>query len=344
MAWRVYGSGNNWYDVIAGNDECWNNVTHFGTGWTKFGDDSVNYISEAELGNTWEEATTSFNCESLGTWRPTLRLNITPPQLDIEQLPPYEPFYNMGGKTITEISQETHQIYADSNLGGYNIYFNEYFPGIEDRAFTSDLVYSDWRPISNVFIGDDYLTANYLQTYYDVDSIDYLYTSAPNIVNLYFTIQDGDTQSQIVNELFGQEYYQKIIDIYTSGGMSNISIEELLSSNNKAISQNLKFFVASWDWKEDDDDFEEILFPFTDEELISYNFNENTFIVQEAFTNDGSPNFLQHQYNSPGIKTIKAFVMSTITNIGRPPNFVPEEYVLVIKSLSIRVNLNLDDI
>lgn len=344
MAWRIYGSGDNWYDVIAGNDECWNNVTHFGTGWTNRGDNHAGYITEAELGNTWDDAGTSRDCEGLGTWRPTLRLNITPPTIDVEELPPYQPFYNMGGKTITEVNEEEHPVFANPELGGYNIYFNDFFPGFENRPINNDLTYSDWRPISNIFIGDDYLTANYLQTYYDTDDINYLYTSAPNIVNLYFTIQDGENESQVVTEQFGLEYYQKIIDIYTSNGMDDMSVSTLLSENNRYLSQNLKFFVASWDWKESDEKFDELVFPYTNEDMIGYNFNQNTFIVQDAFDVDGSPRMLQHQYNSPGLKTIKAFVMSTVTNDGREPDFSPEEHVLILKTLTIRLYLGLDDI
>ena len=72
--------------------------------------------------------------------------------------------------------------------------------------------------------------------------------------------------------------------------------------------------------------------------------NQNTFIVQDAFNIDGSPKLLQHQDNSPGLKTIKAFVMSTVTNLGREPDLIPEEHVLVIKALTIRLYLGLDDI
>lgn len=344
MAWRIYGTGDNWYDVIAGNDECWNNFMHMGTGWTNSGDGYDNYITEAELDNTWEEASPASSCEGIGIWRPTLRLNITPPTIEVQELPPYQPFYNMGGKTLSDLEEEEHPVFAEPEKGGYNIYFNESFPGFETRPLNADLTYDDWRPISNVFIGDDYLTANYIQSYYDTDSIDYLYTSAPNIVNLYFTVQDGENVSQVVEESFGLEYYQKIIDIYTANGMSDISIDTLLSESNRYLSQNLKFFVASWDWKESDEDFEELAFPYTNEDMIGLNFNDNIFVVQDAFDDDGNPRVLQHQYNSPGLKTIKAFVMSTVTNTGREPDFIPEEHVLVLKSLTIRVYLGLDDI
>ena len=219
-----------------------------------------------------------------------------------------------------------------------NIYFDENFPGLDGTPFTNNFTYNDWRPISNVFIGDDYLTATYLQNYYEYDTIEYLISSAPNIVNLYFSVQDGDEQAQVVDELFGQEYYQNIIDIYMNNGMDEIDVEQLLSEDNKYLSQNLKFFVFNWDWKENDIDFEDVTFPYTDEELIDYNYNDNTFIVQEAFNIDGSPNLLQNQYNSPGLKIIKGFVMSIITNSNG------DEYVLVIKGITIRIHLGLDDI
>ncbi len=342
IMWRLYESGgDNWNDVMAANDGgCVNQVTEFGTSW------AFDVYDDSDYGNSWSDvidgAPSGCSNPAMDVGyraRPTLNLNITPPTIDIEAVPPYEPFYNMGGKTLEDIATETHVVFADSDLGGYNIYFNEEFPNFSSStAFQANGVYSDWRPISNIFVGNDYLSGVYLQTYYGTNTDEYLGSSAPNIVNLYFSIQDGDNNPQIVDELFGQEYYQKIIEKYQAMGMGDMDVETLLSENNKYLSQNLKFFVMDWDWKEEDDDFLDVQFPYTDEEMIAYNYNDNTFIVQDAFTPDGSPNTLQHQYNSPGLKIIKAFVMSTVTNA------LGEEHVLVIKSLTVRIYLGLDDI
>ena len=116
MAWRIYGTGDNWFDAMAGNDECWNQTGHIGTGWTNLGDNYSDYITESELDNTWTEAATTFNCEGWGTWRPTLRLNVRPPLVDIEDLPPYQPFYNMGGKNLDDVYEEQHQILANPDF------------------------------------------------------------------------------------------------------------------------------------------------------------------------------------------------------------------------------------
>jgi hypothetical protein len=332
IQWKLYGEsdGDDWSDLVSGNDECHNQVVDFGSSWAHQGENDGWYS------NTWSEVG-GYNCGG-GKHRPALNLNIKPPVIAIEEVPEYEEFFNMGGKTLSEVMEERHTIFVDEELGGYNIYFDEYFNGLEGLPFTSAIVYDDWRPISNVFIGDNYLTSTYLHTYYDFDTYEYFSSSAPNIVNLYFTIQDGAYNAQIVEELFGQEYYQKIIDIYESFGMSGVTIDDLLDENRIGLSQNLKFFVFDWNWKEDDLDFEDIEFPYTETEMLNYNYNENIFIVTDAFNADGSPNMLQHQYNSPGLKVIKAFVMTTVTN------FNGDEHVLVIKSMTVRINLGLDDV
>ena len=330
---RIYGSmglGNpqEAFAPISGNDgECYNTLQTWGTWWAAVEDDDV----------------TDGTVLCTGYWsspiRPVINVNINPPEISAYETPPYEKFFNLGGKSINEYGQDTYLTFGDESLRGYNIYFSENFTDIEDYPLLANLVYDDWRPISNVFIGDDYLTATYLQRYYEYESYDYLFSSAPNIVNLYATIQDGENLSAIVSDMFGQEYYQKILDIYQNNiGLSDsFTVEDLLSVDNNYLSQKLKFFVVDWDWKEDEMDIKDIIFPYTDEELFALQ-SDNTFYVRDVFNSDGSPNVLQHQYNSPGIKTIKMIVMSTVTNSYN------EELVLVLKSLDVRIFLGLDDV
>ena len=58
-----------------------------------------------------------------------------------------------------------------------------------------------------------------------------------------------------------------------------------LSLSELAGSFRVKFFVFNWDWREDDLDFEDIQFPETDEDLLGYNFNDNTILVDDYTPN-----------------------------------------------------------
>ena len=88
----------------------------------------------------------------------------------------------------------------------------------------------DWKPISNIFIGNQNNIDNpnnvFVQRYYDFGTQDYLKSSAPNLVNLYFDMALNDYSFDIT------------YDNYFSDRTGNIGVK-----------------ILNWDWREGDYDF-----------------------------------------------------------------------------------------
>tara|TARA_Y100000361_G_C11142486_1_gene335940 strand:- start:388 stop:1677 length:1290 start_codon:yes stop_codon:yes gene_type:complete len=130
----------------------------------------------------------------------------------------------------------------------------------------------DWRPITEVFIGnptDINNSANiFLQRYYEFGSSDYIRTSAPNVVSLIVTLAENNNAFNIT----------PIDNPYAAGG-GEIGIR-----------------VLNWDWSEGEYEF-------------LNDFVSDDADIDENYVNlfDEEP-FLMHQYDSPGLKTIKATV------------------------------------
>jgi len=312
--------------------------TVYATGYTEAcGGDYFRDENNAVV-NTYLALGTDMTCS--GNTRPRMRAHIRPPYSEVFEVPPYQPFYNMGGTTFENYMNEEYMIYGVPTLGGYNIYFcQELFLGYPTpygHPYHPDYIYNNWRPISNVFIGNNVDTGTYLQRYYDVTSNEYLDSSAPNIVNFYVTIHNGSGQTYDIIEMNGTEYYQKVLDHYQNLGGGDITVEDLISSC-EGQSQKLKFFVLNWNWKEGDPELDEITLPYDNEELNQY-YSQNEMIVSDVYDIDGNNIFLQNQYNSPGLKIIKAGVFSIIKNS------VGEEFVSSMKSITVRINLGLDDV
>tara|TARA_Y100000593_G_scaffold92162_1_gene182902 strand:- start:62 stop:1354 length:1293 start_codon:yes stop_codon:yes gene_type:complete len=130
----------------------------------------------------------------------------------------------------------------------------------------------DWRPISNVFIGNPNIPDSgvFLQKYYEFGTTDYIRTSAPNNVNLYFDIALNDNSFDIN---FDNYYNNRTGDIY--------------------------FKVLNWDWKEGDLEYSNDFIDSCNLDCISvYQADQNT------------PNVLTHQYDTSGLKIIKVAVFS----------------------------------
>ena len=273
---------------------------------------------------------------------PGFYIRITPPVYDdIDFSAALNQFYGLEGMTIDQFV-ENEQIYgALPSYGGYSIEFseNEIFGTFSGGLFTPEYIFNKWRPISNVYTagpsysGDDIEDGTYLQRYYDINDPYYLYSSAPNIVNLYFDIAK-DEISYDVNII---DYYDLIANHYIEMGASEELTGETLISSYPGVSQKLKMAVVNWNWLEGDEDFEHISFPQNDDELWLANL-ENNFYVVDLFNADGTYNILQNQYQSPGIKIIKAIVFSVLTNS------LNQEYTTLLKTVTIRINLNLDDV
>lgn len=191
------------------------------------------------------------------------------------------------------------------NMPEYNAY-GQYYYNQEDNldfldgsgiktTFKSDDLYSkitsegyiaaddsddmpDWRPITEVFIGNPTAIDNpanvFLQKYYEFGSSDYIRTSAPNVVSLMVTLAENNNAFNIT----------PISNPYQGGG-GNIGIR-----------------VLNWDWSEGE--YESSNDFVSDDIDIDGNYMDLY----------GSQNYLTHQYDSSGLKTIKATVYARQTD------------------------------
>lgn len=186
----------------------------------------------------------------------------------------------------------------------------------------------DFRYISNVYVGSDYNTGVYLQKYHELGSVDYIRTSAPNIVTLYFDIA------------------------YETGAFA---IEEISQSDKNNF--DFKYVVLDWD-SGDDFNFNQFVFPSNNSEYTVKKQAENILIPADVYANGGEQiclqnqniqnetmcNMLQHQYNEPGLKTIRAL------GIVWPKTYVEQEgnsdftNFVYIKEITIKLYLGLDGV
>ena len=136
----------------------------------------------------------------------------------------------------------------------------------------------DWRPITEVFIGNPTDINNpaniFLQKYYEFGSTDYIRTSAPNVVSLMVSLAENNKAFNITP--MGNPY---------SAGGGEIGIR-----------------VLNWDWTEGEYEF-------------SNDFVSDDVNVDGNYINlYGDDNYLTHQYDSSGLKTIKATVYARETD------------------------------
>ena len=268
--------------------------------------------------------------------RPMLRLRIKPPTAEVFEIPEWQFFYNMGGQTLEEYFSIEHPNGFSPELGGYNIHYDvELFP--DEYTFLFNHIYDDWRPISNIFTNvyenvDDNI---FIQLYYGYGSEEYLFSSAPTEVGLYFDIADS-TDIFDINYI---DYFNNVANHYISYGANPSLTGELLYNDFQSHAQPLKFFVVNWDYRDGDEDFSDVVFPNSLEEIEFLKITENIYDVIDVIdlTNQFS-NILYNQYESPGIKHIKVVVFSTITDD------LNKELALVVKTVDIKINLGLDDV
>jgi len=159
----------------------------------------------------------------------------------------------------------------------------------------------DWRPISNVFIGNaadiDNSQNVFIQKYYEFGSFNYLKTSAPNVVFLSFDLVENNNAFNLT----------PITNPYSDGsGLIGVRI-------------------LNWDWKEGDSEYPS--------DFIS-GFSTIDANYFELGTTNTTDTYLSHQYNSSGLKTIKASVFSKEYATGK----------MRYKNIDIKLFLGLDGV
>ena len=161
----------------------------------------------------------------------------------------------------------------------------------------------DFRPITEAKIS----TLD-IQNYYSTKT-ERLFTSAPNVVNLNFSIAE-DTSAFNVN----------YIEPANWGDIE------------------FKAFVVNWDWKEGEPEvWDEIVsdFPKTEPELFLKRNQDNTYNYVDVLNGE-----LINNYQEYGIKIIKAVVFSYYNDTGEDGYYIP----LVWKLLTIKININADSV
>ena len=189
------------------------------------------------------------------------------------------PEYNSYGQYYY-VDEGTEDFWQDSGAGTTNRSDDIYTTIIDEGTINDETNEPDWRPISNVYVGNPQNVGNpnnvFIQKYYEFGSNDYLKASAPNLVHLYFDIALNDKN-------FNINY-----DNYYNSRTGNIGVK-----------------ILNWDWVEGDSNFSNDFVSSVDAEYMDLYQNDNT-----------TPNVLSHQYTSPGLKIIKAAVYST-DDVGR---------------------------
>jgi len=168
------------------------------------------------------------------------------------------------------------------------------------------------RPITHAYIGSTADNIKLLNRYYDVNDLDYIYTSAPNIVKISMDVTD--------------KYMETLI-----------TKDDIILPDNYPEDLQYVFMIASWDGEIKTS--EEINNEYT--QLINNNNIEvvestNKLYTYQTLRNEfNNINYFEHQYLTSGIKIVKA-IFSEMSMSTR--NFYKEKIV------TIKLNLNTDQI
>ena len=195
-----------------------------------------------------------------------------------------ENFWDTSG-TITPFS--TDDLYTIITEEGFHNDGDEFMP--------------DWRPISNVFLGNatdiDNDSNLFIQKYYKFGTTEYIRSSAPNIVFLSFDLVENNNAFNLTP-----------IDNPYSDGSGFMGVR-----------------ILNWDWKEGDLDYPS--------DFVS-NYSSLDANYFELGTTNTTDTYLSHQYNSSGLKTIKAAIFAFEYATGK----------IRYKNIEIKIFLGLDGV
>ena len=188
----------------------------------------------------------------------------------------------------------------------------------------------DFRPISFVnMVGNDYDPQNWY-TYEN----GYEFVTAPANIELSFRI--AENRNIWFPEYLG--YDPETPDVYTN----------LKEESNDWENFKFKFFVIDWDTGTEesfDEGFDTIDWPGTYQDLLTYNNQNNTFFETDLVSSSGEVaqdgdvyQTIRHQYETPGVKIIKAMVF-TYTHHDQDDDLIQaHRFKLVYIKLHLGVN------
>ena len=195
----------------------------------------------------------------------------------------------------------------------------------EGEVYNENLPGVDFRFISNVYVGNDWETGTYLQKYHDLGSFDYIQSSAPNLVTLYFDVAYNSAAFELL------DISTTDIDYY-----------------------NFRWTVLDWD-STDEYPFKDILLPNSSVEYSTRRQTDNIYVPADVYAGTGEQvcasysdisnetvcNMLQHEYNEPGIKTIKVLATIFPKILNTPPADIDK---IFYKFITIKIFLGLDGV
>jgi len=256
-----------------------------------------------------------------------LAVKVIPPQWNINDIPtnlpeyedPNPEFGTRAWSWIKNTDDNNHIFLRPDNMIDYANLFTD------DEELLQPIDIFDYRPISFVTVTSPGGDID-LQSWYDFGTDGFLFGSAPNIVRLSFDITEN-----IKSSTFTIDYFSYDVD-----NNSWIISPTLTSPANMGI----KFFVIDWNADNEEIVWDDILnsLPTNHTELFNQRQMNDTYFYENLVDEDGSYNYLEHEYGSAGMKIIKALVFSYIKHSE------DGDYIQALrwKAVSIRINLNYD--
>tara|TARA_A100001515_G_scaffold132852_1_gene121622 strand:+ start:13559 stop:17620 length:4062 start_codon:yes stop_codon:yes gene_type:complete len=237
----------------------------------------------------------------------------------------YNRLYNYDLRPEWLDTQFTWQPYVQQKLDNYNdVDYIIWYPGCTD-------IFGD-QYNSNAYIPEGETTADYCTYNYsgctDTEAINYSPTAEIDDGSCVYPGEYGFDINPVEASVISDQVYEFI----------NTSID---NTNTIDYMQKLKMFVVNWNFDSSkDDDFDTLVFPTSESDIELEQQLNNTYIPMDVFDTSEvmKPNFLSHQYNEPGVKVIKAIVLSVIENDAGI------EMPISIKPVTIKINLTLDDV
>tara|TARA_Y100001963_G_C6787069_1_gene453427 strand:- start:1288 stop:3711 length:2424 start_codon:yes stop_codon:yes gene_type:complete len=249
-------------------------------------------------------------------------IKITPPTWDPNDIPPTLEDGSRGFFWIDTDDDNDHIHLRPDNKVDYT---STMIDSENNLLKLSDIF--DFRPVSYATIPSSTGEVD-LQSWYDFGTNGFLYGSAPNIVQLSFKLIENPINTNMDFEYFDYNFES---NTWGSEGLGTVSPADI----------KFKFFVIDWDADNEDLVWEDVMedLPRNHTELTNYrDLSPGSFEYTDLIDENGDPNYVNHEYETAGVKIIKALVFSYVTQ--KSANYTSYIQSLRWKGVSIKINLN----